>query len=307
MIAKAYNSQNYRFAYNGLEKDDEIKGSGNSYDFGLRIYDPRLGKFLSIDPLASDFPYWGPYNYAANSPILVIDDGGGNPILVWAGKGALGGVIDASIQFVINLAIYNGDADQAFKNIDWLQAGKTAVESALPWSPPGGKWGQGAVVAAGDVAFNVARMKYSGMSAREATEKIALDFIVGYLSYTGAKFGGEKLAKAMPQLATWLVKKGLQPTLVKQLTGRWATRAANDNKSLTSTIANYLDDTFGDGTVKDVMKTIKGADGKPFGDIDVELSNINIEVKSGGAKFDDIMADAANAAKEGKSYVLFAT
>ncbi len=31
----------YRYGFNGMEKDDEISGSGNSYDFGARTYDPR--------------------------------------------------------------------------------------------------------------------------------------------------------------------------------------------------------------------------------------------------------------------------
>lgn len=34
-----------------MEKDNEVKGSGNSLDFGARIYDSRLGKWLSTDPL----------------------------------------------------------------------------------------------------------------------------------------------------------------------------------------------------------------------------------------------------------------
>ncbi len=36
-------SDSYRYGFNGMEKDDEIKGNGNSYDFGARIYDPRVG------------------------------------------------------------------------------------------------------------------------------------------------------------------------------------------------------------------------------------------------------------------------
>ena len=39
----------YRYGFNGQEKDNDMKGEGNSLDFGARVYDPRLGRFLSID------------------------------------------------------------------------------------------------------------------------------------------------------------------------------------------------------------------------------------------------------------------
>ncbi|MBA3680507.1 MAG: hypothetical protein H0W73_04995 [Bacteroidetes bacterium] len=61
---------------NGMEKDDEIKGSGNSYDFGARIYDPRLGKWLSVDPMMAKYPDLSPYTFVANSPILLVDKDG---------------------------------------------------------------------------------------------------------------------------------------------------------------------------------------------------------------------------------------
>ena len=52
-----YSSPAYRYGFNGKEKDDEVKGSGNSYDFGGRnIYDSRTGRFNSIDPLYRKFP-----------------------------------------------------------------------------------------------------------------------------------------------------------------------------------------------------------------------------------------------------------
>lgn len=59
-----------------MEKDDEIKGNGNSYDFGARIYDPRLGRWLSTDPKASKGPGLSPYNYSFNSPISYSDPDG---------------------------------------------------------------------------------------------------------------------------------------------------------------------------------------------------------------------------------------
>ncbi len=66
----------YRFAFQGKEKDDEIKGNGDSYDFGARIYDPRLGRWLSIDPLGETTPQRSPYNGMGNNPVLMKDGNG---------------------------------------------------------------------------------------------------------------------------------------------------------------------------------------------------------------------------------------
>jgi RHS repeat-associated protein len=74
-------SSKYRYGFNGKENDNEVKGDGNQQDYGLRIYDPRLGKFLSADPLSSSFPWNSTYAYAEGNSINFIDlDGGENPI-----------------------------------------------------------------------------------------------------------------------------------------------------------------------------------------------------------------------------------
>jgi RHS repeat-associated protein len=59
--------------FNGMERDDEVYGDGNSYDFGARIYNPRIGRFLSVDPLAMTMVGLSPYMFAANCPIRYID------------------------------------------------------------------------------------------------------------------------------------------------------------------------------------------------------------------------------------------
>jgi RHS repeat-associated protein len=52
MPNRKYSASNfYRYGFNGKEKDNEAKGEGNQYDYGFRVYDPRLGRFLSEDPL----------------------------------------------------------------------------------------------------------------------------------------------------------------------------------------------------------------------------------------------------------------
>jgi RHS repeat-associated protein len=59
-----------------MEKDDEVKGSGNSYDFGARLHDPRIARFLTRDPLEHRFNYQSTYVFAGNNPIKFIDYNG---------------------------------------------------------------------------------------------------------------------------------------------------------------------------------------------------------------------------------------
>jgi len=68
--------EGYRYGLNGMEKDDEVKGIGNSYDFDARMFDPRLGRWLRIDPLAHKYPSLSPYNFVNNSPLRFIDPNG---------------------------------------------------------------------------------------------------------------------------------------------------------------------------------------------------------------------------------------
>ncbi len=73
MPGRTYSSEEYGYGFNGKEKDDEVSNQGNCYDYGFRIYNSRLGKFLSIDPLAKSYSWNSPFAYAENSPIAFID------------------------------------------------------------------------------------------------------------------------------------------------------------------------------------------------------------------------------------------
>ncbi|MEZ4775088.1 MAG: RHS repeat-associated core domain-containing protein [Bacteroidia bacterium] len=66
----------YRFGFNGMEQDNEAKGVGNSLDFGARVYDSRLGKFLSRDPQENNFPHQSTYSAFNLNPIYNVDPSG---------------------------------------------------------------------------------------------------------------------------------------------------------------------------------------------------------------------------------------
>jgi hypothetical protein len=64
----------YRFGFNGMEKDNEVSGEGNSYTAEFWQYDSRLGRRFNVDPIFKE--YESPYACFGNSPIIVIDPNG---------------------------------------------------------------------------------------------------------------------------------------------------------------------------------------------------------------------------------------
>ena len=69
--------EGYRYGFNGKEKDQSGEFGGNTtYDYGFRIYNPTIGKFLSVDPLTKEYPWYTPYQFAGNKVIMASDKDG---------------------------------------------------------------------------------------------------------------------------------------------------------------------------------------------------------------------------------------
>jgi len=66
-------SDTFHYAFNGKYKDDDIEGSANIYDYGFRMYDSRLCRFISVDPLFQKYPYYSTYEFAGLRPIKSVD------------------------------------------------------------------------------------------------------------------------------------------------------------------------------------------------------------------------------------------
>jgi RHS repeat-associated protein len=120
-------TDDYRYGFNGKEKDNEVKGTGNSLDFGARIYDSRLGRWLSLDPLQAKYPDLSPYNFCANNPTLFVDPDG-KRIFIYYNTGEL----DKKGNAIIKKAEYkNGALVDKKGNIISMPAGNEFASTVV--------------------------------------------------------------------------------------------------------------------------------------------------------------------------------
>lgn len=64
---------NYRFGFQGQEKDDEAKGKGNSMNYKYRMHDSRIGRFFAVDPLSGKYPHYSSYQFSGNKVVNSVE------------------------------------------------------------------------------------------------------------------------------------------------------------------------------------------------------------------------------------------
>ena len=138
-LARPGASQPYRFLGNELYTSNSL----GLYDFSARMYDPALGRFLSVDPMAEGYRHLSPYAYCAGNPVVYADKDG-----QVIGRVVVGAVVGAAINGGIALlsgesgrdvlgAVARGAVDGGIAGLTFgmsmgtTLAGKIAVSAAV--------------------------------------------------------------------------------------------------------------------------------------------------------------------------------
>ncbi len=190
-----------------------------AYDFGARMYDARLGRFLSVDPKTSSMPAWSPYSHCFNNPIRFVDKDGELPIIPLLLKAGAGGAADMLMQATMNY-YFNpacaGDIEKSFGAVNWWQVSRSALEGGIiPWKTPGGRLGRAAATAIGDVMVNALD------AGTDYTQERALqDFAVGFIGDLAGGGMGELMNKyGGKAVAQGLSRMGIDIREIRKLTG----------------------------------------------------------------------------------------
>jgi len=117
----------YRYGFQGQEKDDEIKGEGNSLNYKYRMHDPRIGRFFAVDPLSPRYPFYSPYSFSGNRVIDATELEGLEPESVIDGDGNVTYPVIAFISSALGISQYS------LLNTSWvLGTGHTVWEADQP-------------------------------------------------------------------------------------------------------------------------------------------------------------------------------
>lgn len=219
----------YKFNDKELQAGEFSDASGlELYDFSARTYDPQIGRFLQIDPLAEMMRRWSPYQYSFDNPVRYADGTGTMPgdslnkeeeplptivlpeVVVTAKKetsfwSTVGNVLWEAADYVpfvgsikeIGVGLYNGD---------WLQVGMGVVMLGVDIFTAG-EGGQLLRIGK-NLGKEIIEREIKEVAEREIIEQVGSNFV----KKRGGRLGKQSTRDQVDEIATELEKRGYEIT-----------------------------------------------------------------------------------------------
>jgi len=174
--------ETYRYGFNGKENDAET----GTQDYGARIYNPALGKFLSVDPKANLYPMLTPYQFASNTPIQAVDLDGMEAFIVHG---------TTQTETGVNIT---PEAKRELMRI----TGNTKINDGFRWNAPFSNNSMTRNMSANKLVKYIVKERMAMIKNREITEDEAISLI-------GYSHGGNVAIQAARKLGKHGVKVNL--------------------------------------------------------------------------------------------------
>jgi hypothetical protein len=229
----------YIYGFNSHEKDNEVAGVGNHYDFGGYGLDTRLGRRWQIDPVEQ--PDLSGYAVFNNNPNFFADPDGESPISIFAKQVAKQGLKKAAKE-TVEAAIKN--RLKAYMSKGWAKqlAGDALDAIDLATSQSWWEYAIEFIPVAGD-AYGAAKLGEQGYAVYKITKKFE----------SAAEWAGKAAGQAFKKLGA------------NKLVGKGSDLVADFTKKFNNQGSHLTEDDLA-GAVKEIygLKSGVKADGTPF-------------------------------------------
>ncbi len=222
-----------RYGYQGSEKDDEIKGNGNSYTTENRILDTRLGKWLTIDPEIEEAPWESPYTSMSNNPVLMNDPDGDCP---WCFGALVGFATELGGQLI---------SGKGLDEIDWVDVGVSTLEGAL--TSGGSVARKIAVTAVADVVkagfdYTVKEGNKNIVNGKKTVSEATTEYVVNKAVGAAVKAKTTKVQKVTAKTVVKAEKAVVQTTKTQARVTRQAVKVLKQKPELYNTVEKKVKD-----------------------------------------------------------------
>jgi RHS repeat-associated protein len=179
-----------KYLYNGKEKQELT----DWLDYGARMYDTSLGRFMTIDPYSDSYYSLSHYGYCANNPISSRDENG-----EWINN-VIGGLVGAAVEYTtqaaVNFAKGQNWKDALYNNVDFADVGVAGVEGAI--TSGGSVIRRVAISAGSEIVKAAVDINSDGISIETDVSTVASDAAIG----TAFSLGGSKASSALVENST---------------------------------------------------------------------------------------------------------